>query len=410
MKRLLASLFLSLVMILGISPVTAFAASPETSSNYGKHNYSNRRWSQTITSYLYDNGRGLTRVEYTGNHVVIENYDKGFAFLSGFTIDMELPIWGGFYAGEDYNFLIFGQSNYEQSDGAEVVRVVKYSKNWRRLGHASLYGANTVKPFDAGSLRCAEYGGILYVRTCHLMYLSDDGKHHQANMTFCVNEESMTITDSAHKVSNNSYGYISHSFNQFILVDAEQNIVTLDHGDAYPRALVLMRAYQKAGDFTSAGRFASIEFVTFPGEIGNNTTGASVGGLTETRNGYMTAYSWDETNSYQAQEIYLSYFTKDIFEAGGGTETRYRLSSTGVSNTTPVIAPTGLDGGYVLWASGNGRTPGVYYISYDADGDISEVSVIPDAYLSDCQPIPYGDGVVWYVTANSAPVFYVLDK
>ena len=32
------------------------------------------------------------------------------------------------------------------------------------------------------------------------------------------------------------------------------------------------------------------------------------------------------------------------------------------------------------------------------------------APLSDCQPIPYRGGVVWYVTDDSAPVFYTLDS
>lgn len=74
--------------------------------------------------------------------------------------------------------------------------MVKYDKNWKRLGAASLKGANTVIPFDAGSLRCDEYGGYLYIRTCHEMYTSDDGLNHQANMTLAVRQSDMTITDS----------------------------------------------------------------------------------------------------------------------------------------------------------------------------------------------------------------------
>lgn len=38
---------------------------------------------------------------------------------------------------------MFGQKNEEENDSKEVIRVVKYSKDWQRLGAASLYGANT---------------------------------------------------------------------------------------------------------------------------------------------------------------------------------------------------------------------------------------------------------------------------
>ena len=40
------------------------------------------------------------------------------------------------------------QSNAAESDSAEVIRVVKYDKDWNRLGAASLKGANTTIPFD----------------------------------------------------------------------------------------------------------------------------------------------------------------------------------------------------------------------------------------------------------------------
>ena len=80
-----------------------------------------------------------------------------------------------------------------------------------------------------------EYGGYLYIHSCHTMYTSSDGLNHQANLSFSVREADMEITDSFSGVANISAGYVSHSFNQFILVDQDANIVTLDHSDAYPR-------------------------------------------------------------------------------------------------------------------------------------------------------------------------------
>ena len=63
-----------------------------------------------------------------------EDYSPDFQYLSGRTIPMELSRWGGFFAGADYNFFVFGQENPSESDSTEVIRVVKYSKDWQRLG------------------------------------------------------------------------------------------------------------------------------------------------------------------------------------------------------------------------------------------------------------------------------------
>lgn len=94
----------------------------------------------------------------TPTTLVVETYDSHFQLKETRELEVELPIWGGFFAGEDYNFVVFGQENPSESDSAEVVRVVKYSKSWERLDQASLRGANTTIPFDAGGFTCAEDG------------------------------------------------------------------------------------------------------------------------------------------------------------------------------------------------------------------------------------------------------------
>ena len=85
-----------------------------------------------------------------------------------------------------------------------------------------------------------ESNGILYVHTCHTMYTSDDGYNHQANMTFSVKESDMTLYDIYSEVMNVSYGYVSHSFNQFITV-RDGYVYRADHGDAGPRGMAVTR-------------------------------------------------------------------------------------------------------------------------------------------------------------------------
>jgi len=412
MKRKLLALALAAGLCAGAA-VPALGAESARGSNIRGQSYTT--WASPVESYLYENAGGLTRVEHINSRVVVENYTADFALTSSWEIDMELPAFGGFYAGEEYNFLFFGQDNTEEDDGKEVIRVVQYDKDWNRLGSVGLFGANTVHPFVFGSLRCDEYGGYLYVRTCHEMYASYDGVNHQANVTFCVRESDMEITDAFYDIMNTDYGYVSHSFNQFILVDGEGNIVAADHGDAYPRGHALMRYPDKAGtDKFVPSRWGSstttvVDLVEFPGSVGQNGTGSSLGGLAETSGGYVAAYNWCSDGSFGGngqRDVYLAFVPKDSFSTES-VKTAKLTAAPGSS--TPVLAPTGPEGGYVLWDDlKESSSYTVCYAPYGADGTVGQVSTVPGA-LSDCQPIPYGDGVVWYVTDWDKPVFYTLD-
>lgn len=428
------SLLLCLAMALSLAP-TAFAAKPQAaeSKNINAQEYVNSRWwAVPMKSYLYENEMGgLTRVEYINDsgdgRIVVEDYDSGFVLRSSRTIAAELPVWGGFFAGEDYNFLIFGQNNKEKDDDQEVIRVVKYDKNWKRLGQASLYGANTTVPFDAGSLRCDEYNGYLYIHTCHEMYSG-----HQANIMLNIRQSDMAVTDSFYTVMPTDEGYVSHSFNQFVLVDAQKRIVTLDHGDAYPRSIVLMRYYAPAGQdsfrkeirvqigaglgigFYTVKTVEWANLVVFPGRVGNNNTGCALGGFAETSQGYVAAYNYDGTvSSKNPRDVYLSFIGEDL------SVENVKLTS-GVDATTPLLAALTPDRGYVMWNQrvaqtnqwGGTRTvidDTLQYVVYASDGTRTAVKTAPSVPLSDCQPIVYNGKVVWYVTNNSAPTFYALD-
>ena len=111
-------------------------------------------------------------------------------------------IWGGYFAGSQFNFVVTGQSNDNDSDSIVVMRVTKYSKNWNYLGNVEYSGINTYDPFSGGSLRMTEMNGDLWIRTCHEMYKTSDGYHHQANMTFRIRESDLSKIDSETNVWN----------------------------------------------------------------------------------------------------------------------------------------------------------------------------------------------------------------
>ena len=89
----------------------------------------------------------------SGDYYLAEYYDSNFDRVKTKFIPKELSVFGGFYDAGDCYIIVSGQTNYDENDSAEVVRITKYDTSWNRLSQASLYGANTVSPFEAGSLR-----------------------------------------------------------------------------------------------------------------------------------------------------------------------------------------------------------------------------------------------------------------
>lgn len=381
--------------------------------------------SNRLHSNLYANEKGgITRVEHVGNQeALIEEFDSNFQYVdkSRRIIDIELPEWGGFYAGAQYNFLITGQNNPSESDSVEVIRIIKYDKQWNRLDHASISGINTRTPFYMGCLRCTESGGMLYIHTGHTMYKTSDGVSHQAGLHIAVRESTMAVTETKHTIGGFS-NYVSHSLNQFIITDQAGNLLTGSHGDGHPRSLIVHKLAGAAGKEQTAGAdTSSVETDKLPS---GNSTLTIMGGLVETSSGYLVSYT-QQSSMTEARQVKLAYISKSDFSSGSGNtfQTRQLTNYTkeGYSRdyafyiSYPVLVPTSLNGGYIIWTSWesdadgfNVRNRKIYYTSYDAAGNTGAIQTAPGA-LSSCQPILFNGQAVWYTTDREAPVFYVLD-
>lgn len=406
MKKRLLSALMAAVLTLTVS-IGAFAADPQTNINAQNYN----TWDAApVASYLFENSLGgVTRVERIGSAALVEEYGPDLLLKASLEIPMELPLWGGFFAGSRYNFFVYGQSNPVERDNVEVIRVVKYSKSWERLGQASLKGINTSVPFFCGSLRMAEYGGMLYLRTSHQMYADRAGNRSQANLTVAVRQSDMAVTDTAHLVEDVGCGYMSDSFNQFLIVDSQRRIVALDQCDDFPSrgAVISVFARTAGSTLVTAGEVKSVMLQTFPSVEGGDRriTGASLGGFGETETKYIAAYSFDGagvSGKSADKSVYLAVVDKQTLEV----ET-VRLSEAGVS--TPQLAVTA-SGGYVLWnetdKAGN-LTGNLCFVPFDKDGKTGKTRT-GKASLSDCAPIYVDEQVMWYVSSGDAVTFYTI--
>ena len=372
------------------------------------------QWSDTVKSYLTvcDNGNYM-RVQSGAieGKLLVEYYSPDFEPLSTKLIDNELPIFGAFYDSGNNYYVLSGQENPKQNDSLEVFRITKYDKNWNKIKSCGLYGANTTVPFDAGSARMTHSGDHLLVRTCHKMYKSSDGNNHQANVTIEVDMPSMTITDSYTGIMNVDYGYVSHSFNQFIKTDGN-HIVALDHGDAHPRSAVLVK-YNS--DFTTGKFFPSyfdkvsnIDVVTYPEYTSGhyNYTGAAIGGFDVSSSSYIVAQSTvdlDYINTSETRNVYVSSVSKDLSTNKLNKITSYAEGTDSAS--APQLVKINNNSFLLLWA----RDTKVSCVKLNADGTVNGSIHTFEGSLSDCQPVIKNGRAVWYVYDKNNVTFNSLN-
>ena len=386
------------------------------------HNYS--RSASPIGSYLVDIGNGnMMRVQfdYDSSNIYVEYYDSQYNVTGVRQLAPELPIYGGFYSGSDAYYIVTGQKNEEESDTVECYRITKYDKNWNRIGSDGLYDCNTFLPFRAGCVRMTEADGYLFVRTSHQMYLSSDGLRHQANVTIQFDENKLVITDSYTDVMNSKYGYVSHSFNQFIKTEGN-HLVAVDHGDAYPRSIVLTE-YQT--DFTN-GQFISnmnywknpcksTDLFEFTGEIGDNATGASVGGFEVTDSAYLVAansINQEDTSDDRSRHDYRNVCIVGKSKRDGHTFVNWLTNLEGdLSATTPYLVKINDNKYLVMWSYQKRSVGAIDYTYIDADGSQISPVYTMNGMLSDCEPVYINDTVVWYTSDSDGNVtFYGVDS
>lgn len=382
------------------------------------------RWSYLLQSYLCDSGEDVFYVvdgKPSGleNAVAVDAYDRHtFALLDSRTVPIELETFGGFYAGDRYNYMVFGQSNKEENNSREVIRIVKYGKDFNRLESASVTGGEsfTIEPFEAGSLRMAENGNELVIHTTRKRYTTEDGLNHQSQLTIRLDTGAMRVKNSLGRYQEN---HVSHSFNQFVLFD-DGKLVLVDHGDAYPRSVVLNRA--------SGSSFSETDLLKIPGPTGANCTGVTVGGFEASGSNYLVAINsidHSKVTSYDSFNMTgLDRDERDVVllvcgKNGGGTRQIRLTDYVGKDRlgSTPYLVKLSEERFLILWeefayGESYGSTDlGVRYVEVDGAGNaLTEVRSLQNARLSsDCQPVLLDGAVTWYVNMKAGRIFYQIE-
>lgn len=139
------SIILSIAIVFSISSAIPFSASvltyvveegsevlPEDYSNI-LSSYSPEAFGTPKTSFVNKLSNGNYQVVVYSDLLYIMTYNSKFSLLSTQTIELELPLWGGYYCGENYNYVVCGQSYDTSLDkGAmytELLNTIKILKN-----------------------------------------------------------------------------------------------------------------------------------------------------------------------------------------------------------------------------------------------------------------------------------------
>ena len=418
-----------LISLIASPPASAASQQNQVLSGNAWSNQYSWNWADTVKSSLEKLGDGrYERVEWVSDALYVEHYNASYRFLDASKIDASTytptgaseVIWGGYYAGSQFNFVVTGQANKNDSDGVVVMRVTKYSKAWSYLGNVEYSAINTYMPFSAGSLRMTEMNGELWIRTCHEMYKSSDGYHHQANMTFRIRQSDLSKLDSATSVSyfGSKFGYVSHSFNQFI-VSTGSKIYSADHGDAYPRAIA---AKNIPTDSASGSSGQEYYIANFKGKVGNNYTGATLDGFESANNagtlisvGTMVdqdkSFADEDNPTSGAKNVWIGVTPVNGTQSSVKYLTNYAFDGN-TTATNPALVKINENRLLVLWSTRPTNSyshNAIQYAFIDGQGNVTSQVYSMNGSLSDCQPIVAGNEVVWYATDDSAPTFYVIN-
>lgn len=379
------------------------------------------RWSSTIRSYLIENKDGTMSVlEAKEKTVTIEKYDQQYNLLAQQSIDFELPIFGGFYSGEKYNYIAYGQTNEEEKDDREVIRIVQYDKAFQRTGSVSVNGGEsiTVIPFDAGSGKMAEHDKTLVFHTSRERYTTEDGKNHQSQLTLVIDTENMRVINKLGEFQSN---HVSHSFDQHVQFDGNDHVL-VDHGDGYPRSIVLQKPNytEKYGHF-----YDEVDLFPIPGRTGANCTGVSIGGFEISSGSYIVAMNTidhslvTEYTSYEMvgieleqRDILICSLPKGDFNKEHVKQTTLaRYAGSEKIGSIPQLVKVSDDTMMVLWQEFSicGVPEAVKYAFIDGNGEAcSETETLENYRLSVCKPIISGNSVVWYANEYGVRRFYTI--
>ena len=267
----------------------------EAAITSGKTNIKSLDQNMVALISQFKDSKGRYCIAYTrGKYLFIKRLNSKMKAVSSCKIKKEYPLVGGVISDQDgYLYVAYGKNDEKGKGHVDTFAFSKYTGTGRHIATTKYFtqkNAGSIDswdmryPFDAGNCALALDGSTLICNCAREMY-----NGHQSNDVFAVNTKTMKKLDD---YSN----YVSHSFDQDVLISSDGGAVFLNHGDAYDRGFNIdsvvgvSRLSEDAVDCASPDfdRFGSSNVAFhFYGKTGNNWTGATMGNLLEVSSGYL---------------------------------------------------------------------------------------------------------------------------
>ena len=368
---------------------------------------------------------GYMRVYYdsNNNYIGVEYYDKAFKILKKNKLDLELEIYGGFYAGNDAYYLVEGQNNPNENDSLEVIRIIKYDTNWNRLGAAkitsnpSMFGGEVRYPFDVGNVEMIEVDNKLYVVTGHEGYVdSSVGQGHQGFLMIEIDKN--TLTGKIIRAD------LSHSFSQYI-DQKDSNIYVLELSEG-GRCTKLSKYNKSNLSKTSIPIF----------NYGGTRTSAwaipcyaSVNGMSISQSNVLSIGTsidqsqYDNVSSSLSHNIYLTVTPINDFTQSA-TQTKWitNYANDGKCFTGLEITKINDNRFMISWEEASAEYGELdmidndtlsicklHYIFVDGSGEKISEEYIANASMSDCKPFVDNGKVIYYASNGNMVDFYAIN-
>lgn len=423
LKKTLAIL-LALIIALSVIAAVPITASAEESENETETILPTAK--DNLVATLRKNSRlvslndGYMRVIFDGEKVGVEYYDDDFNIISKKYVEMELPIWGGFYAGYDAYYLVEGQNNLEEDNNIEVIRVIKYDSDWNRIGAAKItssdaFGGEVRRPFNYGCVEMTEYNGKLYIVTGHEGYVDNYyGQGHQGFLMITIDESKMTGEITECDLWHSFAQYIKNNNSEIYVLEQSDGsrCTSLSQCNAEGSKEKNISVLKYGGTHTSAWAIACY---------------ASVDGVELSSDNILCLGTSIDQSEYDnvtydtAHNIYLTVTPKSDFSESA-TEIKWLTSYEGEGKSFLGVNITKVNDNrfMISWeetdtcetASDDDTLSGniLHYIFVDGSGNKISDEYTASAPISECQPVIKGSKIVYYASSDNMLNFYSIDS
>lgn len=378
--------------------------------NDGRGQYDYENWGHPDEVYYYQKGQEFHIVSRTHLKLIDYCLNETGKIVSQQKIDLgKFYYWGGFHYGIDGNYYVaVGYKNPKHSKKKTVIKVMKYSTQWKKLAECRIAGGEKnvfvgiAVPFDAGNCKMVSFENSLYLFTSREMF---DG--HQANIAFLIDRETMSYQTA-------NYDYTSHSFNQFVSYD--NGVLYLsNHGDAFPRGVKLTTFPIKDG--SEEKEQDGIVPFEIKGKEGDNYTGLTEGGMETTRShvlmagtslpqGY-TVGGVTGNKGAKTENVYLISCDKETYESRITWLTNYHPKKSKVAVGEVRLVKMSDDYVILMYSTREKKKSILHYVVLNENGDeVYRTQYKGMVFHADTQPILYNGSVVWTEVVGKKKMLY----